>query len=291
MCDGAPVANAAWRDAQTIESGLYYLGICGDYAHSIRQSGHNCQYSPGGNESPINGVDYDPRYCHALDIGHGGDRAKAARLRNAFLQDPRVRYVIDNGVGYYPPSRGGGTFASSGHDTHIHVSFMPGSTFQVQPFFGPPPPPPVSWPLGKDDKGYAVLLLEIILVHCGYENVFVDDTYGERTQNASQDLQKFLGRKVRVNTTRRDFTAFLNWDKFTAGGPNRILTIGDQGPLVNELRANLRKIGKNVDANGRYDAEVQKAVMEFQCFFDMPHRAGNAGPADRKFIRNLADQA
>lgn len=294
MCNGAPVANAAWRDVQLIEDDLYYLGICGDFAHSLRVSGHNCGRSPGGVESPINGVGYDPNFCHALDIGHGGDRAKAKRMRDRFLQDPRVRYVIDNGTGYYPAHRGGGTFTSSGHDTHLHVSFMPGSTHNVAPFFGPPPPPPVQWPLGKDDKGFAVLLLEIVLVHCGFENVAVDDTYGEQTQKASQEMQKFLKRKVRPQTTRRDFVAFLNWSKFagaSAGPGERIFTISDSGPLVQELRRNLRKIGKDVKPTGRYDAEVQEAVREVQRFFDMPHKAGNCGPKDRQFIRYLAKQA
>ena len=293
MCEGAPVANTAWRDVQKIESGLYYLGICGDYAHSIRRSGHNCGRSPGGVESSINGVGYDPRYCHALDIGHGGDRAKAKRMRDAFLRDGRVRYVIDNGIGYYPPSRGGGTFSSSGHSTHIHVSFMPGSTHQVHSFFGPPPPPPVKWPLSKGDKGFPVLLLEIVLVHCGYENIAVDDTYGDATKDASQKMQKFLKRKVRAGTTRRDFAAFHNWSKFARANSHpgeRILTIGDGGPLVVGLRKDLRKIGKKVKPTGRYDAEVQKAVRDVQRFFKMKHRAGNTGPADRKFVRHLASK-
>lgn len=146
MCNPAPVAQAAWRDVQKIESGLVYLGICGDFAHSQRRSGHNCGQAPGGQESPVNGVSYDTRYCHALDVGHGGDRAKAKRIRDAFLADSRTRYVIDDGIGYYPPHRGGGTFRSTGHTTHVHVSFMPGTTFDVRPFFsGSAPTTEGSW--------------------------------------------------------------------------------------------------------------------------------------------------
>jgi peptidoglycan hydrolase-like protein with peptidoglycan-binding domain len=293
MCNSAPTAQACWRDAQNFLPGLYYLGICGDYAHSVRQSGHNCAYSPGGNEDPIGGVDYAPGYCHALDIGHGGNRDKAVALRNALLADGRVRYVIDNRVGYYPPSRGGGTFQSSGHETHIHVSFMPGSTFNTRTYFNvTPPPPPIKWPLGKDDHGYIVLLLEIILVQCGYQHIYVDTRYGEQTQRASQAMQKFLKRGVRPQTSRNDFRAFTKWARFvrnhqTAG--ERILTLNDSGPLVTELRANLRVLGKDVSREGKYDPEVQSAVLGVQRYFDLDYQAGNCNPDDRKFIRLLAD--
>lgn len=292
MCNSAPVALALWRDVQTFEDDLYYLGICGDFAHSIRPSGHNCQNTPGGNENPINGVDYDPRYCHALDIGHGGDRAKAKRIRDVLLKDPRVRYVIDDGIGYYPDHRGGGTFQSVGHDTHLHVSFMPGSHDKVLPaFFGPPPPPPVQWPLNGRDKGFVVMVLEIHLVHCGFPNVRVDGNFGPHTLAAAQEMQRFLKRGVKRKVTRADFEAIQNWARFTAGEPGRILTISDRGPLVTELRTNLRKIGQDVKPAGVYDAEVQQAMRNVQVFFGAAHKAGNASPDDRKFVRLLADRA
>ena len=149
MCNPAPVAQACWRDAQKFAPGVYYLGICGDFAHSQRRSGDNCGAAPGGQELPINGVGYDTRHCHALDIGHGGNRELAAKIRNALLADPRVRYVLDNGTGYYPPHRGGGTFTSFDHTEHVHVSFMPGTTFDVRPFFTgqvtPTPPQTGGW--------------------------------------------------------------------------------------------------------------------------------------------------
>jgi len=130
MCSPSPVASACWRDAQTRwGSAVTYLGIVGDQAHQTRRSSHNC--------APMqeSGA-YHPNYAHALDIGHGGNRALATEIRNELLKDRRTRYVIDNAVGYYPS---GGTFRSSGHHTHVHVSFNPGTTFLTGPFFGKRP--------------------------------------------------------------------------------------------------------------------------------------------------------
>jgi len=136
MCSPAPVATACWESASArYGNRVSYLGIVGDQAHSTRTSGHNC--APRQESGS-----YDPNFAHALDIGHGGNRGLAAEIRNALLGDLRTRYVIDNGVGYYPPHRGGGTFSSSGHSTHVHVSFQPGTTYQTKPFFGPGPMTP-----------------------------------------------------------------------------------------------------------------------------------------------------
>lgn len=139
MCQPAPVAERCWADTEARwGDDVYFLGIVGDQAHSTRRSGHNCGSAPGGQESPVDGVAYDPSYAHALDIGHGGNRPLAARIRADLLADPRTRYVIDNGTGYYPDHRGGGTFASTGHDEHLHVSFMPGTTHDTRPFYTDP---------------------------------------------------------------------------------------------------------------------------------------------------------
>lgn len=146
-CSPAPVATQAWTDTLAKWPGVTFLGIVGDQAHQTRRSSHNC--------APMqeSGA-YDPNHAHALDIGHGGDRTLAAAIRVAFLADPRTRYVIDNGVGYYgdnySPSlsrriwdavrrvftrTGPRTFRSTGHTTHVHVSFLPGTTFDTRPFF------------------------------------------------------------------------------------------------------------------------------------------------------------
>lgn len=124
-CSPAPVATRAWTDTLATWPGVTFLGIVGDQAHQTRRSSHNC--------APMqeSGA-YDPNHAHALDVGHGGDRTLAAAIRVAFLADPRTRYVIDNGTGYKPD---GSTFGSTGHTTHVHVSFLPGTTFDTRPFF------------------------------------------------------------------------------------------------------------------------------------------------------------
>lgn len=133
MCLPAPVATRLWGDVHGRWPSTTFLGIVGDQAHQARTSGHNCG---SRQESALGGVGYDDAYAHALDIGHGGNRTLAAEIRGELLKDPRTRYVIDNGVGYYPAHRGGGTFNSSGHTTHLHWSAMPGTTFDTRPFFG-----------------------------------------------------------------------------------------------------------------------------------------------------------
>lgn len=126
MCQAAPVAKQAWTDTLAHWPGVTFLGIVGDQNHQTRHSSHNCApMQESGN--------YDPNYAHALDVGHGGNRTLAAAIRVAFLADPRTRYVIDNGTGYKPD---GSTFRSTGHTTHVHVSFQPGTTFDTRPFHG-----------------------------------------------------------------------------------------------------------------------------------------------------------
>lgn len=139
MCTAAPVAAAAWRDDRARwGSRVTYLGIVGDQSHQGRTSSHNCG---ARQESPVNGVDYDDRYAHALDTGVGGDTALGMAIVAARVRDPRVRYCIYRGVGYYghyyrPPGPDGRTrtFTASGHPTHVHTSFLPGTTFDTRPF-------------------------------------------------------------------------------------------------------------------------------------------------------------
>lgn len=221
----------------------------------------------------------------------GGDRAKAKRMRDALLPDSRVRYVIDNAIGYYPAHRGGGTFSSTGHEDHLHVSFMPGSTFDVRPYFGAKPLPPIKWPLRLEDHNLGVMFLEIALVHCDFGDIVVDGSLGTRTLEATQQMQGFLGRRVRpAKVTRGDVEAITGWSKMEPKTrADYIMTIGDQGPRVHELRANLRKIGQNVDPSGAYDLKVQEAMRNVQRFWNATDKAGNASQGDRQLVRALAE--
>lgn len=140
MCTAAPVAAAAWRDDRARwGSRVTYLGIVGDQSHQARTSSHNCG---ARQESPVNGVDYDDRYAHALDTGVGDDTELGYTIVNARVRDRRTRYCIYRGVGYYghhyrPPGPDGRTrtFRASGHPTHVHTSFLPGTTFDTSAFY------------------------------------------------------------------------------------------------------------------------------------------------------------
>lgn len=144
-CTAAPIVGAAWRDDYArFGSRVTYLGGPASAQHSAdcHASSHNCASTCGGQESPVNGVAYDPRYAHAIDVGVGQDQALGMQIVNARVRDPRVRYCIFRGVGYYghayrPPGPGGATrtFTASGHPTHVHTSFLPGTTFDVRPFY------------------------------------------------------------------------------------------------------------------------------------------------------------
>ncbi len=139
-CQASPVAAAAWRDDQARwGSRVTYLGIVGDQSHQGRISSHNCAPRQ---ESPVNGIAYDPRFAHANDTGVGDDTALGMAIVKARVRDPRVRYCIYRGVGYYghyyrPPGADGRTrtFRASGHPTHVHTSYLPGTTFDTHPFY------------------------------------------------------------------------------------------------------------------------------------------------------------
>lgn len=139
-CSAAPVAAAAWRDDRArYGPRVTYLGIVGDPRHQTRTSSHNCAPKQ---ESAVNGRAYDPNYAHALDTGVGADVALGMEVVNARVRDPRVRYCIFRGVGYYghhyrPPGPDGRTrtFRASGHPTHVHTSFLPSTTHDVRPFY------------------------------------------------------------------------------------------------------------------------------------------------------------
>lgn len=128
-CLPSAVAQQARNDCMAQLPGVYDSGIVASAQHSAdcHRSSHNCACTCGGQESG----NYDPRYAHAWDAGHGGDRALAKVIREAFLRDPRTRYVIDNGIIYYPD---GSWSHGSGHEDHVHVSFLPGTTWDTRTF-------------------------------------------------------------------------------------------------------------------------------------------------------------
>lgn len=129
-CQPAPVAKAFSDQALALE-GTWYLGICGDQAHNGRCSGHNAAplCTDRGN--------FPRGYAHASDTGVP-DQATGDHLVERATRGPgqhTVLYAIYRGVGYYPAWRGGGTFGASGHEGHVHVSHVAGSTF-LRPDFG-----------------------------------------------------------------------------------------------------------------------------------------------------------
>lgn len=138
-CAAAPVALRLWHDTEArYGSKVTYAGIVASASHSAdcHPSGHNCASTCGGQESPIDGKSYDPAYAHALDIHFGADKALGRQIANLLLQDPRTRYVIIDGVGYYGVAHGyPGTFESFDHTEHVHWSGMPETTFDTSPFY------------------------------------------------------------------------------------------------------------------------------------------------------------
>ncbi len=184
-CQESPVARRAYADAKILYPSVYFLGIIGDQSHQTRKSGHNCG---AGRELPGT----DPGYAHAVDIGVGSNSTIGYDLVERFRKDPRVHYIIYKGRGYRPWHRGGGTFTSSGHPTHVHVSFGEGSTFQTQPFFSGPVQPP-AWVIKEGTQDYMrTAILQRTLVKAGFD-VDVDGVFGPSTTKAVKSLQGFLG--------------------------------------------------------------------------------------------------
>ncbi len=141
-CTAAPVVLAAF-DADRARYGtrVSYLGGPASASHSAdcHASSHNCASTCGGQESPINGVRYDPRYAHATDTYVGADKRLGQDIVWWRIRDPRTRYCIFDGVLYYGlhnPDHRGGTARASGHPTHVHTSWLPGTTFDVSGFYG-----------------------------------------------------------------------------------------------------------------------------------------------------------
>jgi peptidoglycan hydrolase-like protein with peptidoglycan-binding domain len=117
-------------------------GVIGDAAHSARVSDHNPD---------------DRRIVHAFDLTHDPVNGPDASLLVRHLignRDPRLRYVIHNGVIWYGPgsdsvARGKRECWSSApytgvnaHKTHLHVSiaYSPAAENDRSPWFAAPSP-------------------------------------------------------------------------------------------------------------------------------------------------------
>lgn len=132
----APVAKACYNSAKRkYGNAVYFLGYVGNLNHQGSYSGHNPGYWAEANRYPQYGP-YDGRAVLAVDIGVGSNTAVGNAIVQSLLKDERVLYVIYRGQGYRPNWRGGARFASSGHDTHVHVSFVQSATHDRRPFFG-----------------------------------------------------------------------------------------------------------------------------------------------------------
>lgn len=130
----APVAKRAWADAQKKFPGVYFLGYVGDLNHQGSYSGHNPGRWAEANRYPQYGA-YDGRAVLAVDIGVP-DAGTGYALLNGIKNDSRVLYTIYRAKGYRPAWRGGSTFGSSGHMTHVHISFTARAANDTRPFFG-----------------------------------------------------------------------------------------------------------------------------------------------------------
>lgn len=111
-------------------------GWIGDASHAARPSEHNpCWTCRGRLHGIVMARDID------VDDGDPG-RDIRKMLLHELIGDPRVWYVISNGIIY---SRTHGWQArrytgSNGHFHHVHVSFLLSGAFDTRPFFGPVKP-------------------------------------------------------------------------------------------------------------------------------------------------------
>lgn len=112
-------------------------GLLGDASHQARKSEHNpCWTCSGRFHGAVVAIDID------IDDGDPGRDLRRELLRE-LIGDPRVWYVISNGIIYsrthgWVPRRYTG---SNGHFHHVHVSFLMARIFDTKvPFLGPAKP-------------------------------------------------------------------------------------------------------------------------------------------------------
>lgn len=263
-CQEAPVARRAYADAKALYPQVYFLGIIGDSSHSVRKSGHNC----GANRELVG---TDPNYAHAVDIGVGSDTKVGYDLVERFRNDPRVWYVIYRGRGYRPWHRGGGTFSSFDHESHVHVSFGPGSTFQTQPFFsGAPSTPP--WVIKEGTPDYMrTALLQRTLIKAGFD-IGLTGVFDSTTTAAVKKLQGFLGATPSGAVTEWTMAAFENWVEYMkkTGTAPWILTLDDKGGRVRHVNQILKRSFGQTVSSRRFTKKTQQAVRNAQAFLHLP---------------------
>lgn len=182
--------------------------------------------------------------------------------------------------------RWGGRYSGSKDAMHFEIICTPADLATGVVGLAPPNP----FPLQRGESSFAVLLLEISLVHGGYREVLVDGAYGKRTADVVHKVQRDLGLPVDNKVTEEDFRTITNWARRTYDPATGIKTISDRGPRVRQLRRDLNKAGQDVPLNGSnlYDAKVQAAMVNIQRFFDAPVKTGNATADDREFVAELA---
>ena len=133
-CREAPAARALYDQTRARYGGrVHFLGIIGDQAHQTQHSSHNCAPMQESGQ-------YNPNYAHAVDIGVDS-RTTGDSIWRAIKHDRRIRYAIFARRLLYPDWRGGGTAWASDHDGHIHISLVPGSTFDTSPYYRATPKP------------------------------------------------------------------------------------------------------------------------------------------------------
>lgn len=263
-CQEAPVARRAYADAKSLYPQVYFLGIIGDSSHSVRKSGHNC----GANRELVG---TDPNYAHALDIGVGSDTKVGYDLVDRFIKDPRVWYVIYRGRGYRALHRGGGTFTSFDHESHVHISFGPGSTFQTQPFFSGAPSTP-AWVIKEGTSDYLrTAALQHTLIKAGFD-IPLTGVFDPTTTAAVKKLQGFLGATPSGSVGEWTMAAFENWVSYMqkTGSAPWVLTLGDKGGRVRHVNKILkRSFGQQVSSR-KYTKKTQEAVKNAQAFLNLP---------------------
>lgn len=181
-------------------------GWIGDPSHAARRSEHNpCWYCSGRNYGIVLATDTD------ID-----DRDPKRNLRvmliNELIGDPRVWYIISNGIIYsrtygFRPRRYTG---SNSHHKHVHVSFRLAKAWDTRPFFEKakkpkPRKPPyldisklrdamlVAVKGGKVEKSIDVLRYQRLMNARIGAGLKVDGYAGEKTLNASARMERKYG--------------------------------------------------------------------------------------------------
>lgn len=153
-------------------------------------------------------------------------------------------------------------------------------------------PRPNTWedafPMRQGDQGYTIMLLEIILVHSGFDDIIVEGNFGPQTMKAVHKMQELLKLGQRDVVRPADFEAMNNWSKLIAD-PDRPKTLFDRGPRIAQLREDLHRAGKLANSGGSvYDVQVQAAVKDVQEWFGA-RPSGNATVETMRFIHKLVN--